>query len=324
VTSPTTPESAVKNYRILSEPVTLDLYAENPPQWFRIPSWRVEFIDGALKGEDVRVHRGLGSGAPWTLTEATTGALMFREGPRHEYAPDSEMEDVIDEFAATLLPKLTREKVLAAIAEATARLATKIPSPFGTPSETTRMIEDPDGVERDGNGRSAPTDKVDAWKLYCEAFRALWPNAEKVSDAVSPAALQEMVDRLSARSAGEGRKVVAHPEKDADLYLCCADGEGSHEFKVCRGYEGIAAFYEAMTGRDEDGTLDSLKRTFDDPDEWSNDGAALKLELYCARFYIWKVSADELVMPAGTRSASEGRTRCLRCGADWNNGQEPK
>jgi hypothetical protein len=31
VTSPTTPESAVKNYRILSEPVTLDLYAENPP-----------------------------------------------------------------------------------------------------------------------------------------------------------------------------------------------------------------------------------------------------------------------------------------------------
>jgi hypothetical protein len=40
--------------------------------------------------------------------------------------------------------------------------------------------------------------RPDAWKLYCEAFTVLWPNATRVSDMVSPAALQEMVDRLVA------------------------------------------------------------------------------------------------------------------------------
>jgi hypothetical protein len=42
--------------------------------------------------------------------------------------------------------------------------------------------------------KNAPA--IDAWKLYCEAFRRLWPKAEKVSDVVSPAALQEMVDKM--------------------------------------------------------------------------------------------------------------------------------
>lgn len=40
--------------------------------------------------------------------------------------------------------------------------------------------------------------KPDAWKLYCEAFRALWSKADDVSSYVSPAALQEMVDRLTS------------------------------------------------------------------------------------------------------------------------------
>lgn len=41
--------------------------------------------------------------------------------------------------------------------------------------------------------------KPDAWKLYCEAYRALFPHHEHVSETASPAALQEMVDRLVAR-----------------------------------------------------------------------------------------------------------------------------
>lgn len=40
--------------------------------------------------------------------------------------------------------------------------------------------------------------KHDAWKLYCEAFRVLFPSpsVKPDGDIVSPAALQEMVDRL--------------------------------------------------------------------------------------------------------------------------------
>lgn len=41
--------------------------------------------------------------------------------------------------------------------------------------------------------------KVDAWKLYCEAFRSLFPSPSiEPVDIVSPAALQEMVDGMLA------------------------------------------------------------------------------------------------------------------------------
>lgn len=88
--------------------------------------------------------------------------------------------------------------------------------------------------------------------------------------------------------------MVAHPDKSGDLYVCIADGEGTHETRVVRGYEGVAAFYEEMCGKDADDTLDSLKRTWDDPEEWANGRTKLHLELYCATFTVYGISPAEL------------------------------
>lgn len=80
----------------------------------------------------------------------------------------------------------------------------------------------------------------------------------------------------------------------SQVFLCCADGEGSHEFRVCADDAAVFKFYEEMTGCDEDGTLDSITKSFGDSDHWRNDGTAFELELYCARFYVWKVAPSEL------------------------------
>jgi hypothetical protein len=54
--------------------------------------------------------------------------------------------------------------------------------------------------------------KPDAWNLYCDAFRALFPRG-KVDDAVSPAALQEMVDRLVSHPSAESAITPATPKQ---------------------------------------------------------------------------------------------------------------
>lgn len=92
-------------------------------------------------------------------------------------------------------------------------------------------------------------------------------------------------------------KMVAHPDKDGP-YLACADGEGSHEFRICQTKEAVFAFYEEMCGRDQDDTLDSITKSFEDDDCWRNDRTAFELELYCAHFYVWKVSEAELARSA--------------------------
>lgn len=125
--------------------------------------------------------------------------------------------------------------------------------------------------------------------------------SEQGRDDVSEA---DVIAAIKRARPSESATPIAHPDKEADLFVCCADGEGSHEFRICRGKEAVFAFYEEMTGRDHDDTLGSITRAFDDPDEWRNDGTALEMELYCARFYAWKVSEAEVAMPSTTRSAS--------------------
>ena len=132
----------------------------------------------------------------------------------------------------------------------------------------------------------------------CEIFIGITQSGELVAERRSG------VDRRSSTSSIE---LIAHPDKEADLFLCCADGEGTHEFRICRGEEGILKFYEEMCGRDADGTLDSLKRTLADPEEWRNDGTALDIELYCARFFVWKVSTAEVAMPSVPKGPSQGK-----------------
>lgn len=78
------------------------------------------------------------------------------------------------------------------------------------------------------------------------------------------------------------------------IFLCCADGEGSHEFKVCADKAAVSKFYESMFGRDMDDTLDSFDQSWDDKDNWRNDGTAFEIELYCATFKVWKVTPDEV------------------------------
>ena len=121
-------------------------------------------------------------------------------------------------------------------------------------------------------------------------------------------------------------KAAHGSELTRDLFLCCADGEGSQEFRVCADHDDVFAFYEEMTGRDQDGTLDSITKSFGDPDEWRNDGRAFKLKLYCADFYVWKVTDKEIALRALPDAETPGaggncccaehhinHGRCLQC-----------
>ena len=108
---------------------------------------------------------------------------------------------------------------------------------------------------------------------------------------------------MFATKADYDAAVAAQSGKDheADLFLCCADGEGSQEFRVCANEAAVFAFYEEMTGRDENGTLDSITKSFSDQDYWRNEGRAFELELYCAKFYVWKVVPREVaLLPSAT------------------------
>lgn len=87
---------------------------------------------------------------------------------------------------------------------------------------------------------------------------------------------------------GEGRRTV---------YVCIADGEGSHDIRIVATEQEVFAFYEAQCGRDADDTLDSIKTAWANPDEWCNDGNHLGLTLYCATFDVWKVYEHEVAFP---------------------------
>jgi hypothetical protein len=75
------------------------------------------------------------------------------------------------------------------------------------------------------------------------------------------------------------------------VYLCRASGEGSHDFRVCKDEAAVFAFYEEQCGRDEDNTLDSITKSFSDPDHWGACNTAFDLDLYMAKFEVWKASA---------------------------------
>lgn len=79
-----------------------------------------------------------------------------------------------------------------------------------------------------------------------------------------------------------------------DVFLCRASGEGSQDFRICPDEAAVYAFYEEMTGRDQDGTLDSITKSFHDTDYWGCEGRAFSLDLYMAKFEVWKVQASEL------------------------------
>lgn len=141
------------------------------------------------------------------------------------------------------------------------------------------------------------------------------PKADELKLALGEMDYDELAAAMSAvkwyigrcqSALSQSERMIAHPDKSGDLYVCIADGEGTHETRICRGYEGVAAFYEEMCGRDQDDTLDSLKRSWDDKENaWRNSGTMLEIELYCAKFSVYAVSPAEL--ERGERIASSTR-----------------
>lgn len=127
-------------YKIDTGPIPLDVLLVNQPGqpkgacWYRLPSWRVFFDCEALEGVDVRLHRSGESSAVWVLTEASTGARIFADLPQDFYIGDEGA--MLTEFAASTMPKLTKEKVAKAIAAASERLKEYPPNPFVARSES--------------------------------------------------------------------------------------------------------------------------------------------------------------------------------------------
>lgn len=89
-------------------------------------------------------------------------------------------------------------------------------------------------------------------------------------------------------------------DKDGRFYLCIADGEGSHDIRLCAGLEAVGKFYEESCGPDSDGTVDSLRRAWANPDEWRNEGTHLLLKLYCATFEAFAVDPKALARSSYT------------------------
>lgn len=83
-------------------------------------------------------------------------------------------------------------------------------------------------------------------------------------------------------------------DKRDEVLLCCASGEGSHQFKVAVDEAGVMAFLEEMCGGEEDGTMTHSLAHYRDEDNWSNGGTAYNVKLYCAEFSVWKVLPGEL------------------------------
>lgn len=85
--------------------------------------------------------------------------------------------------------------------------------------------------------------------------------------------------------------------EEAEVFLCRASGEGSHNFRVCTTEDQVHKFYAEMFGEDVAG--EGFLKSFRDPDEWAM-GVEYCEKLYNARFEVWKVDDREL----STRSAS--------------------
>lgn len=83
-------------------------------------------------------------------------------------------------------------------------------------------------------------------------------------------------------------------DERGEVLLCCASGEGTHQFKVVADEAGVMAFLEEMCGAEEDGTMTHSLAHYRDEDNWSNGGTAYNVKLYCAEFSVWKVLPGEL------------------------------
>lgn len=121
-----------KPYSVQTKPLPLDMLSEGPGGdcWYRIPSWQIEFVSEVLAGLDLRIHRGLGNEGIWTLTEASTGCRLY-DGWQDE--PEDTAEDMLGEFIAVYLPKLTRDMMEKSIAGAKEKIKGRLPNPFARP-----------------------------------------------------------------------------------------------------------------------------------------------------------------------------------------------
>lgn len=96
------------------------------------------------------------------------------------------------------------------------------------------------------------------------------------------------------------------PPDAEQLFLCRANDEGSHDFRVCKDEAEVMAFYKEMFGEDYDGGIQSAIDHFRDTDNWSNDGTAYECALYCATFEVWKVDPSQLAIAAPPPSTKDG------------------
>jgi hypothetical protein len=106
-------------YSIVQQMTPIDIpvqrRADGGNEWYRVPSWKVEFAGEQLKGLDIRIHKSLNAPTGWALSEATTGfALISLE--------ECDSKEFLDWFCDQVLPGLTRTRVEAAIAGAHERL----------------------------------------------------------------------------------------------------------------------------------------------------------------------------------------------------------
>jgi len=119
-------------YTVIQKMVPFDVLlvgkSDERQEWYRIPSWRVEFNCEALKGIDVRLHKSLDGPSGWALSEGSTGHKMY-EGWDDDDEPGNST-DALEEFVALMLPKIDRAKVEAGLAKARAQIANLPPCPF--------------------------------------------------------------------------------------------------------------------------------------------------------------------------------------------------
>lgn len=156
----------------------------------------------------------------------------------------------------------------------------------------------PDRANSHAEGESDGADEC------AKLIRAMKGAPVPESGQINAAGQEESSEVAVVKPAQDAARTPAPAAPTDDLYLCIADGEGSHETRVCRGYDAVARFYEEMCGKDSDGTLGSLKSAWDDPDEWRNIRTMLKLDLYNATFLIYGISEADIQRSGLAFSAS--------------------
>lgn len=116
----------------------------------------------------------------------------------------------------------------------------------------------------------------------------------------------------------------------APLYLCRASGDGSHSFRICADEAGVFAFYEEMFGKHHDGTIYSEIEHFRDPDNWAYEGTVYEVELYCAKWEVWKAEPQELRSPEAasalttlTQQLDKHRSRMSGICSAHRDGEDP-